>query len=93
MNNRTAVRQTNGHGLAGDRFLATTRVKEVDACIAVVTVGETQCKSLRARRIFNRIQIQLLRRRLAAGLSIMNPKQRATAVEILRDTAKNMAAA
>ena len=90
MKNATAVRHTSRHGLARDRFLAPTGVEKIDACIRIVTAGEKQCKSVRARRIFNRIQLGLLRLRLAVALPIMNPKQRATAVEILGGTPKNM---
>ena len=72
---------------ARERLLAGARVKAVDACITVVTDEERQCKSLRVRKMLNRIQLRLLRRRLVVAMPILNPKQRATAVQVLKHSA------
>jgi hypothetical protein len=87
-------RHDSGQGPSRKKLFATARVVEVDACIAIVTAEERQCKNLRTRKILNRIQFELLRLRLTALMPVLKTTHRARVAQALAETknGKNFAA-
>lgn len=62
------------------------RVAAIDSCISAVTTEENKCENRVALKAINRIQIQLLRQRLAAAMPVLKPRERALAAEALEET-------